>query len=119
MNTSKETMHVVGRSKAWMTQYGSMNIEQDPDSLVTSVVYTDRDMTSSGWYIVGEAEIALTLLGREDSVLNQIDSLKGLIRQEHAQSHSKVMELQDQINNLLAITYAPSVGVDVREGTSE
>ena len=98
------------KTKAWITEYCSAG----PDDLakpsgIDSMVFNTRDMATAGWTYVGTAEITVDLVDRKTLVENKVVALKEELKTVRAEAHVKEMRLNEQINNLLALSFDPSV----------
>ena len=102
-----KTRTFTGTTKAWVTGSSIWDMEQAKDSQrVSDFSYHDGDMTEYGWVEVGTAEITVTLnVAHKDIVNSQVATLRKQVESIRAESQSKVNRIEDQIKNLLAITY--------------
>ena len=74
---------------------GALGYTEDPNS----------SMGEHGWTKVGIAEITLHLIDNDQMVLNKIDALKAEAKKTRADAAVRCNEIENQIQNLLAITY--------------
>jgi hypothetical protein len=93
--------------KIWTDEYGLINMNvsdlSNPKN-ETYFVYTNANMTNCGYTQIGTGEIHCTFLTRDEIQKGAIDSLKAQVQEVKAKAEKEVMQLQDKINQLLAIT---------------
>jgi hypothetical protein len=93
--------------KIFTDEYGlnNMNVSDlsDPRN-EPYFVYTNANMTNCGYTQIGTGEINRTFLARDEIQQGAIDSLKAQVQEVKAKAEKEVMQLQDKINQLLAIT---------------
>lgn len=69
-------------------------------------LYGPASMDKFGDYVrVGEADVTVRLIPRDDQVRMAVDSLKEQLEQARAAFHAKQQEILDEINKLQAITF--------------
>jgi hypothetical protein len=66
--------------------------------------YYEEDMSHHGHVCVGNAEISIKLLTFAEINNGAVDALKAQVQEVRAKAEKEVMQLQDKINQLLAIT---------------
>jgi hypothetical protein len=104
---------LIQKQKAWLTNPGQV------DSLLkgeeVSFSLTDGDMTEHGWVLLGEATVMVRLEDEDKLVLDTVARLEEAARKLQADTHVKLMKLQEMKNNLLSLTYTsytePLVGL--------
>lgn len=103
------TRTFTGTTKAWITSTSSWDMERLKDSeRVCDFTYHDGDMTDYGWVEVGTAEVTVTLnVAHKDIVNSQVATLRKQANSIRAEAEVKASNLENQIKNLLAITYEP------------
>lgn len=103
------TRTFTGTTKAWITSATPWDMERLKDSnRVNDFTYHDSDMTEYGWVEVGTAEIKVTLnVENKDIVKSQVATLRKQVENIRAEAQMKVNGLENQIKNLMAITYEP------------
>ena len=93
--------------KIFTDEYGfnNMNVSDfsDPKN-APYFVYTTANMTNCGYTQIGTGEINCTFLARDEIQKGVVDSLKAQVQEVKAKAEKEVMQLQDKINQLLAIT---------------
>ena len=98
---------VTGTTKVWLPEY-AINIgpkELADPRVVSRLAYSDSEMKSMGWTLLGTAEIKLTLVGDREIVENRVDSLRAEQKKVVADAQKKSTEIERQIQTLLAIAY--------------
>lgn len=98
---------------AWIPQYSGVSLEDltNPKPGITSgLSFTSatNDMSVHGWTRAGTAEITTTLIDSDALVLNKVASLKAEAAEIRAKAFKRCNEIDGQIQNLMAITYAPA-----------
>ena len=87
----------------YMTEYSNLNGTDlnaaTHNELVKGLMFINCDMGSSDYVLVGHAEVSITLLPRQEVVATQVDAL----RRQQGELHAKSIEIDRQINMLLAI----------------
>jgi hypothetical protein len=93
--------------KIFTDEYGlnSINVSDlsDPQN-APYFLYTTANMTNCGYTQIGTGEIHCTFLTRDEIQKGAIDSLKAQVQEVKAKAEKEVMQLQDKISQLLAIT---------------
>ena len=89
--------------QVWITSYTDPE-ELSPDNS-RHLILSNCDMASSGWSLVGIAEVEIDLCSREEMVSHKIDSLKLELQEELAAAEVRQSTLRDKISKLLAITH--------------
>lgn len=98
---------VTGTTKVWLTEH-ALNIgpkELADPRVVSRLSYSDSEMKSWGWTLIGTAEITLHLVGDREIVENRVDSLRAEQKKVVADAQKKSTEIERQIQTLLAIAY--------------
>lgn len=75
--------------------------------------------SENGYTRVGTAEITLHLIDRDTLVLSKIDALKAEAKKTRADAAVRCNEIENQIQNLLAITHSPSADLARTAGDEE
>ena len=100
---------LAGVTTAWITdtKHFDMDLLLNPKgreaALINDLSYYDADMEALGWVRVGKATITLELEDQAAVVENQIDTLKATLKAEEGKFHKTKMEIEDKINQLLAL----------------
>jgi len=89
--------------KAWLTDHSRVGPEELARGELGDVHFLDLDMARHGWTYVGEAEVALDLLPRDEIVDNKVSALKAEIEEVQAKAQNQITILQGRINELLAL----------------
>lgn len=95
---------------AYVTEYsrlGPVELAQLENASV--LAYATHDMTKSGWTKVGTATITVELVNQDTMVTNKVEALRGQLAELRAKAHLEASLIEDQIQQLLAITYTPEV----------
>jgi hypothetical protein len=97
-------------SKAWLAEWsdiGPAELAELKDA--TRLHFCNHDMTSSGWTYIGTATISVEVItDTETLVANKVEALRGEVQKIRAEAQVKASRLEDQIQQLLAITYTPT-----------
>lgn len=98
---------ITGTTKAWITEHSTARPEHlaegDP-RLVKWLAYSDMDMGTEGWVLVGKAQITIDLPSLDEVVTNQVAALRQQITNVRAEAENKATQLERQVQQLLAIT---------------
>ena len=102
--------HVVtSKAKAFLSEYSPIGPEELGKLTDASrLLFSTTDMTKSGWTYVGEAEISVTVVDTETLVANKVEALRNQVQSIRANAAVEASRLEDQIQQLLAITYMPT-----------
>lgn len=65
--------------------------------------YHDEDMSHHGYILIGKAEIEIELLTPAEINNGAVEALKAQVQEVRAKAEKEVTQLQDKINQLLAI----------------
>jgi hypothetical protein len=87
----------------WGMDYINVSDLSDPKN-DTYFTFTSADMTKCGYTQVGTGKIECSFFTRDEIQQSAIDSLKAQVQKVKAEAEKEVMQLQDKINQLLAIT---------------
>ena len=101
--------NITGTLKAWLPRHSSFSPEQlHTEAALNALAFSSFCMRKSGWTYVGEATITVDiLLEPEELVASKIETLKAQQTQLREEVQKKLNVLEDQIQNLLAISYTP------------
>jgi len=99
--------NITGTLKAWLPSNSSFKPEQlHTEAALSELAFSSFCMRKSGWTYVGEATITVgIILEPEELVASKIETLKAQQTQLREEVQKKLNVLEDQIQNLLAITY--------------
>lgn len=100
---------VTTKTKAWLTKYSATTPQQLAAGKTDGLIYSDADMTSEGWSVVGEAEITVTLFSHDQLIANKVDALRAEAKSVRAAATARVTQIESQIQNLLAISFDGAV----------
>ena len=92
-------------TNAWLYDvcYGPQHlIGAKPKALVDMLSYGGKK--GEGWTLVGTAEITVKLVSEDRMVVNKIESLRREITTTRADAELKVQKIEQQVQQLLAIT---------------
>lgn len=107
------TRTITGTTKAWITEHSTArpeDIAEGNPQLVKWLAYSDHDMSTEGWALIGEAQITINLPSVNEVVTNRVASLRQQITNVRAEAENKATQLEREVQELLAITYeAPEV----------
>lgn len=95
------TKHTI---KAWHIYPTTAKIEDlnDPDRLA----FSNMDMKSHGWLLVGEADITLRIqITPESMAISMCETLRQQIKDIQSKSQLEINKLEDQIKQLQSLTY--------------
>lgn len=100
---------ITGKTKVWLSQYSSLTPQQlgTGDVGVGHLFYADCDMTESGYTHIGEAEVSVQVFDTKTILANKVEALKEEAKTIRAEAHQRCVRIEEQIQNLLAITYEP------------
>ncbi len=106
-NKHTGTLHV------FMSSYSSLtpkDLTGDDSAKITKGLQflSNLDYSPFDWTKVGTAEVTIELLSPDQIIGNKVDSLKNELREHKARAYKQEMELEQEINELLAITHVPS-----------
>lgn len=74
----------------------------DPDNSMW-FSYHDEDMSHHGYVLIGNAQIEIELLTHAEINNGAVEALKAQVQEVRAKAEKEVTQLQDKINQLLAI----------------
>lgn len=105
---------IEGKTKVWITysnitperiqEIGDNKDKGGGDCAVNLLSYSSQDMSHcDGWTEVGTAEIKVTFLSREIVLEKMAEGLRKEIQEVKAKAHVKVSQLEDKLNQLLAL----------------
>ena len=99
--------NITGKMKAWLPEYSSLRPDQlNTPEAIDSMVFSRCDMRDSGWTFVGEATIEVDLILKpEELIASKIETLKAQQTKVRAETQQRLNQLEDMIQNLLAIGY--------------
>jgi hypothetical protein len=75
---------------------------------VQQICITTSDMKSLGWTHVGDAEVTLHMLPRDEAVAKAVEGLQQKLAEEKAENHKRRQAILAQISKLQALTYEVS-----------
>ncbi len=97
---------------AWLTN-DHITVQELTDmsqaELASKLALYRADGNITGWTLVGEAEVFITLDGKDKLILNKVDALKAELAKTQADAEAKCNQIRGMINNLLAIEFKPEV----------
>lgn len=106
---------ITGKAIAVLSSYGRLNEDGLPSGVnVPSYIAVKEDgdyrtWTEDGWTIIGEAEIILHVVSKEELIANKVSALRQEVKKTTAEATRKVTQLEGQINDLLAIGFSAPV----------
>ena len=93
--------------KIWASEYSISKIDlldlNKPENK-DLFFFSNSDMRDIGYALIGMGEIECSFFTRAEIQNNAVEALKVEIQDVRAKAEKKVTELQDKINQLLAIT---------------
>lgn len=99
---------ITGTTTAWLTEYSSADPRALGNASPTDFVFSDMDMSGSGWTKVGEATITVRLTVDQDQMIAaKVAALRAQVSDIRADAEDRARRLEDRIQKLLAITYTP------------
>lgn len=105
-----KTTTVTAAMKAWLPSHSFTSPTDLLAGKIDGLFYSNADMASSGWTEVGSASITLELIDTRAMIDNKVEALKQEGAAIRAEAYQKTMRIDEQIRNLLAISYdAPEV----------
>ena len=96
---------VNGTTSAWLSSIG----RKDDPSNIENLMFSNCDMTSSGWIKVGNASVTVEFLDNQSIINGRIDALHADERRVMAETEKKLTDIRGQIQSLLAIEHKPEV----------
>jgi len=94
---------LIQKQKAWLTN------PSQADNLLkgeeVSFYLSDCDHAENGWILLGEATCIVRVEDKDKLVLDTVVRLEEAARKLQADTHVKLMLLQEMKNNLLSLTY--------------
>jgi len=108
------TKTITATVDAWLSQYQNpahlLDPKTSPDRVVAMITCVRRDSDPKAWQrdgytLVGTAEVTLHLVDERAVVENKVTSLRAEKERTLAEAHAKAVELEGQIQKLLAISY--------------
>jgi hypothetical protein len=100
---------VTTKVKAWIGPHSSVSpADLIAGKRIEDLYFSGLNMTSAGWTTVGEAEITVHLVDEKAMVENKVEALREEAKAIRAEAHMKCTIIEEQIQNLLAITYEPT-----------
>ena len=102
-------MKITSTTTAWMTEHRQQQLhdaiqKNDHDTIVDSLVFSNLDM-SDCWTRISEATITVEVPDENEIKLGIVESLKAERERVMADAQAKVNEIEEKIQNLLAITW--------------
>lgn len=97
-------------TQVWLTPYSRLG----PQDLATvdrldGLTLAEGDMTSAGWALVGTAAVTITVTTNTETIVAaKVTALRGEAQKIRADAEVKALRIEDQIQQLLAITYTPT-----------
>lgn len=101
---------VTAKAKAYIGQHSTVGPQDlaEGKRLDDLIFYSGgSDMTKHGWTLVGDAEITVEIPDPQSLVDNKIAALREEVKKTRAEAEVRVMGLERQIQDLLAIEYQP------------
>lgn len=104
------TRRIKGQTTAWITGTSAWDIERlHSTENVGDFWYGDNDMTDMGWIKVGTASFDVLLTTDKSAIVTaQVNVLKQQAQKIRADAEVKANEIENEIKNLLALTYDPA-----------
>ena len=102
-------MKITSTTTAWLPEYRQQQLhnaiqKNDHDSILDSLVFSNIDM-SQEWTRIGEATITDDVPDENEIKLAMVESLKAERERVLADAQVKANEIEEKIQNLLAITW--------------
>lgn len=102
-------MKITSTTTAWMTEHRQQKLhdaiqKNDHDSIVDSLAFSNFDM-SGQWTRIGEATITVEVPDENEIKQGMVESLKAERERVLADAQAKANEIEEKIQNLLAITW--------------
>jgi hypothetical protein len=69
------------------------------------ICFASVEHVPSDWTLIGDAEITVHVADRKTILANKVEALKEEAKSIRSEAHKKCVEIEEQIQNLLAITY--------------
>lgn len=95
------------KTKAWLSSrcVGDLAaLRTDGELNVDHIAYATQDMTSCGWFLLGDATVTINLLPPEQQTQAAVLQLREKVAEVKEAAAAAVAELEGQINSLLALT---------------
>ena len=93
--------------KIWVSEYSMKHVDlsdlNNPENKEWFLM-SNSDMSDLGYALIGMGEVECSFFSRAEIQNNAVEALKGEIQDVRAKAEKKVTELQEKIQQLLAIT---------------
>lgn len=97
---------ITGTTDAWLASHQGPEVLAQPDeSTARKLFYSSSDATVHGWTLVGKATITVEIPEPDQLIANKVASLRKEIMQTRAEAEMKARNLEEKVQQLLAITY--------------
>lgn len=97
---------ITGTTNAWLASFQGPEVLMGPDeSIASKLFYSSSDATVHGWTLVGKATITVEIPEPDQLIANKVASLRKEITQTRADAEMKARDLEEKVQQLLAITY--------------
>lgn len=107
---------IKGKVSVWLSQYSAVTPEEIQSGDVNPHRFTfwphGADMSKDGYTYVGEAEIAVEAIDAKSIIDNKVLALREEAKSIRAEAHKKCVEIEDKINQLLALPFEPASKVE-------
>lgn len=100
---------IKGTVKAWLPEYyGPQDLCGTHEKAMKALAFTDANMASSGWALVGIANVSLKIPSEDVLITNKIEALKTEKQTIRAEAEMKSRVIDKKIQELLAIEFVGS-----------
>lgn len=94
---------VTGTVKVWANQWIGPD-DLNHENVIQRLTYTNLDMATSNYSLVGSAEITVDFVDQDELILNKVEALRTAQKAARAEAQKMEMQYEKQIQQLLAIT---------------
>lgn len=105
---------ITGKAIAILSKYNNLDKDGMPNNIDDPYYVRVNEngdysfWTKDGYTIIGEAEITINVFDKKQIVKNKVAALRIEVSKIRADSQMAVTRIESQINDLLAIGYAPN-----------
>lgn len=95
---------ITGQINVYLSPYSNLSMNDYDKAKDVAQFLFFKDKPTGEYTLVGKADISITFSPRADIVANKVDVLRTELQTVRAKAQLKANEIEQQIQNLLAIT---------------